>query len=96
MLNKLEKNAFESFQTKTLYSTGMILEGMTTKKCLQKFHSESLGKLGDSFLKCDASRQIFKNYESQHEGLLRIKKIKSFPMLHFATFDTLVKYENYA
>ena len=76
--------------------TGMILEGITTKKCLQKFHSESLGKLGDSFLKCDASRQIFKNYESQHEGLLRIKKIKSFPMLHFETLDALVKYEIYA
>ena len=64
MLNKLEKNAFESFQTKTLYSTGMILEGMTTKKCLQKFYSESLGKLGDSFLKCDVSIQLFKNCKS--------------------------------
>uniref|UniRef100_A0A3Q7EU81 Uncharacterized protein n=1 Tax=Solanum lycopersicum TaxID=4081 RepID=A0A3Q7EU81_SOLLC len=48
--------------------TGKILEGMTTKKCVQKFHSESLGKLVDSFVKCDVSIQIFKNYESQHEG----------------------------
>ncbi|KAK4736763.1 hypothetical protein R3W88_000460 [Solanum pinnatisectum] len=31
--------------------TAKILEVMTTKKCLQKFHLESLGKLGDSFLK---------------------------------------------
>uniref|UniRef100_A0A3Q7EB49 RNase III domain-containing protein n=1 Tax=Solanum lycopersicum TaxID=4081 RepID=A0A3Q7EB49_SOLLC len=75
---------------------GKIFEGITTKKCLQKFHLESLGKLGDSFLKCDVSRQLFKNYESQHEGLLRIKKIQSFPILHFATLDVLVKYEIYA
>ena len=70
--------------------TGKILEGMKTKKCLQKFHSESLGKLGDSILKCDVSIQLFKNYESHHEGLLRLKKIKLFPMLHFATLDALV------
>ena len=60
------------------------------------FQSESLGKLGHFFHKCDVSMQVFKNYESQHEGLLRIKKIKSFPMLHFATLDALVKYEIYA
>uniref|UniRef100_A0A3Q7EU64 RNase III domain-containing protein n=1 Tax=Solanum lycopersicum TaxID=4081 RepID=A0A3Q7EU64_SOLLC len=69
---------------------------MSTIKCLQKFHSESLGKLGDSFLKCDVSIQLFKNYEIHHGGLLRIKKIKSFPMLHFETLDALVKYEIYA
>uniref|UniRef100_A0A3Q7EAY2 Uncharacterized protein n=1 Tax=Solanum lycopersicum TaxID=4081 RepID=A0A3Q7EAY2_SOLLC len=69
---------------------------MTTKKCLQKIHSESVGKHGDSFLKCDVSRQLFKKYESQHEGLLIIKKINSFPMLHFTTLDALVKYEIYA
>ncbi|TMW82913.1 hypothetical protein EJD97_003910, partial [Solanum chilense] len=57
--------------------TGNIFEGMTTKKCLKKFHLESLGKLGDSFLKCNMSIQLFKTYESQHEGLLRIKKVKS-------------------
>ncbi|TMW80225.1 hypothetical protein EJD97_022475 [Solanum chilense] len=69
---------------------------MITKKCLQKFHLESRGELGDSFLKCDVSIQLLKNYESQHEGLLRIKKIKSFRMLHFVTLDALVKYEIYA
>ncbi|TMW89008.1 hypothetical protein EJD97_017761, partial [Solanum chilense] len=52
--------------------TRKIFEGMTTKKCLKKFHSESHGKHGDSFLKCDVSTQLFKNYECQHEGLLRI------------------------
>ena len=69
---------------------------MTTKKWLKKFHLESLGKVGDFFLKCNVSIQLFKTYESQHEGLLRIKKVKSFPMLHFATLDALVKYEIYA
>ena len=76
--------------------TNKIFEGMKTMKCLQKFHSESLDKLEDFFLKCDVSIQLFKNYESHHEGLLRIKKIKSFPMLHFETLDALVKYEIYA
>ncbi|TMW81675.1 hypothetical protein EJD97_008406 [Solanum chilense] len=67
---------------------------MTTRICLKKFHLESLGKHGDYFLKCDVNLQLSKTYESQHDGLLRIK-IKSFPMLHFATLDALVEYEIY-
>ncbi|KAH0724561.1 hypothetical protein KY284_000426 [Solanum tuberosum] len=49
---------------------------MTTKKCLQKFHLESLGKLGDSFLKYAISIQLFKSYENHYEGLPSIKKNK--------------------
>ncbi|TMW85545.1 hypothetical protein EJD97_022972 [Solanum chilense] len=74
--------------------TGRIFGGMTTTICLGKFHLESLGKIGDYFLKSDVNLQLFKTYESQHDGLLIIK-IKSFPMLHFATLDALVKYEIY-
>ncbi|WMV07375.1 hypothetical protein MTR67_000760 [Solanum verrucosum] len=74
--NKLEKNAFESLQTKLCIPTAKILEVMTTKKCLQKFHLESLGKLGDSFLKYAISIQLFKSYENHYEGLPNIKKNK--------------------
>ncbi|XP_049381530.1 endoribonuclease Dicer homolog 2-like [Solanum stenotomum] len=54
--------------------TTKILEAMTTKKCLEKFHLESLETLGDSFLKYAASIKLFKTYENHHEGLLTVKK----------------------
>uniref|UniRef100_K4ATY7 RNase III domain-containing protein n=1 Tax=Solanum lycopersicum TaxID=4081 RepID=K4ATY7_SOLLC len=49
---------------------------MTTKKCLQNFHLESLENLDDSFLRYAISIQSFKTYENYHEGLLNIKKSK--------------------
>uniref|UniRef100_K4AU10 RNase III domain-containing protein n=1 Tax=Solanum lycopersicum TaxID=4081 RepID=K4AU10_SOLLC len=49
---------------------------MTTKKCLQNFHLESLEKLGKSFLRYAISIQLFKSDENYHEGLLNIKKNK--------------------
>ncbi|XP_015166742.1 endoribonuclease Dicer homolog 2-like [Solanum tuberosum] len=54
--------------------TAKILEAITTKKCLEKFHLESLETLGDSFLKYAASIKLFKTYENHHEGLLTVKK----------------------
>ncbi|KAG8641560.1 hypothetical protein MANES_12G002800v8, partial [Manihot esculenta] len=56
--------------------TMKVLEAITTKKCQEKFHLESLETLGDSFLKYAASQQLFKTYQSHHEGLLSIKKDK--------------------
>lgn len=56
--------------------TAKVLEAITTKKCLEKFHLESLETLGDSFLKYAASQQLFKTYQSHHEGLLSVKKDK--------------------
>ncbi|KAF2286426.1 hypothetical protein GH714_016865 [Hevea brasiliensis] len=53
-----------------------VLEAITTKKCQEKFHLESLETLGDSFLKYAASQQLFKTYQNYHEGLLSIKKEK--------------------
>ncbi|TMW80479.1 hypothetical protein EJD97_019438 [Solanum chilense] len=49
---------------------------MTTTKCLQNFHFESLQKLGKSFLRYAISIQSFTTYEKYHEGLLNIKKNK--------------------
>ncbi|XAR65808.1 Ribonuclease III [Bertholletia excelsa] len=56
--------------------TVKVLEAITTKKCLEKYHLESLETLGDSFLKYAASQQLFKTYQNHHEGLLSIKKEK--------------------
>ncbi|KAJ4824762.1 hypothetical protein Tsubulata_024394 [Turnera subulata] len=53
-----------------------VLEAITTKKCQEKFHLESLETLGDSFLKYAASQQLFKTYQTNHEGLLSLKKDK--------------------
>ncbi|XP_076928332.1 endoribonuclease Dicer homolog 2-like [Bidens hawaiensis] len=53
-----------------------ILEAITTKKCLEKFHLESLETLGDSFLKYAASQQLFKTFQNQHEGILSSRREK--------------------
>jgi endoribonuclease Dicer len=52
------------------------LEAITTKKCQEAFHLESLETLGDSFLKYAATQQLFKTYKNQHEGVLSVKKEK--------------------
>ncbi|KAL3650103.1 hypothetical protein CASFOL_006506 [Castilleja foliolosa] len=53
-----------------------ILEAITTKKCQEKIHLESLETLGDSFLKYAVSQQLFKTYQNRHEGLLSIEREK--------------------
>lgn len=53
-----------------------VLEAITTTKCQEKFHLESLETLGDSFLKFAATQQLFKTYQHNHEGLLSVKKEK--------------------
>ncbi|XVE75158.1 hypothetical protein DITRI_Ditri12bG0072900 [Diplodiscus trichospermus] len=56
--------------------TMKVLEAITTKKCQEKFHLESLETLGDSFLKYAVCQQLFKKHQNQHEGLLSIRKDK--------------------
>ncbi|XP_050208112.1 endoribonuclease Dicer homolog 2 isoform X2 [Mercurialis annua] len=56
--------------------TSKVLEAITTKKCQEKFHLESLETLGDSFLKYAVGQQLFKTHQSNHEGLLSLKKDK--------------------
>ncbi|KAK4487897.1 hypothetical protein RD792_003635 [Penstemon davidsonii] len=53
-----------------------VLEAITTKKCQEKIHLESLETLGDSFLKYAATQQLFQTYQNQHEGLLSVKREK--------------------
>ncbi|KAL5567067.1 hypothetical protein UlMin_030231 [Ulmus minor] len=54
--------------------TMKVLEALTTKKCLEKFHYESLETLGDSFLKYAACQHLFKSFQSNQEGSLSVKK----------------------
>ncbi|TYI43273.1 hypothetical protein ES332_A01G156600v1 [Gossypium tomentosum] len=56
--------------------TMKVLEAITTKKCLESFHLESLETLGDSFLKYAVCQQLFKEHQNHHEGLLSIRKDK--------------------
>ncbi|TKY72393.1 Endoribonuclease Dicer-like 2 [Spatholobus suberectus] len=56
--------------------TVKVLEAITTKRCKEAFHYESLETLGDSFLKYAASQQLFKTYQNHHEGLLSVKREK--------------------
>ncbi|KAK6137785.1 hypothetical protein DH2020_028473 [Rehmannia glutinosa] len=62
--------------TQNVIPTLTILEAITTKKCQEKLHLESLETLGDSFLKYAVSQQLFKSYQNRHEGLLSIKREK--------------------
>ncbi|OMO99607.1 hypothetical protein CCACVL1_03710 [Corchorus capsularis] len=56
--------------------TMKVLEAITTRKCQENFHLESLETLGDSFLKYAVCQQLFKKNQSYHEGLLSIRKDK--------------------
>ncbi|KAL9315523.1 hypothetical protein ACSQ67_016524 [Phaseolus vulgaris] len=53
-----------------------VLEAITSKRCNEPFHYESLETLGDSFLKYAVSQQLFKTYQNDHEGLLSLKREK--------------------
>ncbi|KAK3028008.1 LOW QUALITY PROTEIN: hypothetical protein RJ639_040007, partial [Escallonia herrerae] len=57
-------------------STLKVLEAITTKRCQEKFHLESLETLGDSFLKYASCQQLFTMHQNHHEGLLSAKKDK--------------------
>ena len=51
-----------------------MLEAITTKRCQEESHLESLETLGDSFLKYAVGQQLFIQHQNNHEGLLSIKK----------------------
>ncbi|KAL7252377.1 hypothetical protein ACSBR1_007043 [Camellia fascicularis] len=70
----LKKMHLDHCMQNVVIPTSKVLEAITTKKCQEKFHLESLETLGDSFLKYAASQQLFKTYQIHHEGLLSIKR----------------------
>ncbi|NP_001316343.1 endoribonuclease Dicer 2d isoform X3 [Solanum lycopersicum] len=74
MASNLKKMHLDHCTQNVVIPTAKILEAMTTKNCLEKFHLESLETLGDSFLKYAASIKLFKTYENDHQGLLTVKR----------------------
>uniref|UniRef100_A0A2N9FEH6 Uncharacterized protein n=1 Tax=Fagus sylvatica TaxID=28930 RepID=A0A2N9FEH6_FAGSY len=72
----LKKMHLDHCMQNDVIPTIKVLEAITTKKCQEIFHLESLETLGDSFLKYAASQQLFKTHQNQHEGLLSVKKEK--------------------
>ncbi|CAI9090837.1 OLC1v1025698C1 [Oldenlandia corymbosa var. corymbosa] len=72
----LKRFHVDQYTKNAVIPTLKVLEAITTKKCLEKFHLESLETLGDSFLKYAISQQLFKTLRIHHEGLLSIKREK--------------------
>ncbi|MBA0550596.1 hypothetical protein Golob_021531, partial [Gossypium lobatum] len=72
----LKKMLLDHFVHNVAIPTMKVLEAITTKKCLESFHLESLETLGDSFLKYAVCQQLFKKHQNHHEGLLSIRKDK--------------------
>ncbi|GKV45609.1 hypothetical protein SLEP1_g52673 [Rubroshorea leprosula] len=72
----LKKMHLDDFTQDVIIPTSKVLEAITTKKCQENFHLESLETLGDSFLKYAVSQQLFKTYQNDHEGLLSAKREK--------------------
>ncbi|KAI3762292.1 hypothetical protein L1987_52717 [Smallanthus sonchifolius] len=72
----LKKMHLDRSQTYGNVPTFKVLEAITTKKCLEKFHLESYETLGDSFLKYAASQQLFRTFQDQHEGILSSRREK--------------------
>ncbi|GJS07430.1 endoribonuclease Dicer homolog 2 [Tanacetum coccineum] len=78
----LKKMHLDCGQQKGNVPAFKVLEAITTKKCLERFHLESFETLGDSFfffvlfLKYAASQQLFKSLQDQHEGILSSRREK--------------------
>ncbi|XP_010549776.1 PREDICTED: endoribonuclease Dicer homolog 2 isoform X2 [Tarenaya hassleriana] len=70
----LKKMHLEHSTREVNVPTIKILEAITTKKCQDQFHLESLETLGDSFLKYAVSQHLFNVYQNHHEGLLSSKR----------------------
>ncbi|KAI3807875.1 hypothetical protein L1987_23811 [Smallanthus sonchifolius] len=79
--NTLQKGRHHKEKETTRHTYGnvptfKVLEAITTKKCLEKFHLESYETLGDSFLKYAASQQLFRTFQDKHEGILTSRRVK--------------------
>ncbi|XVF02332.1 hypothetical protein REPUB_Repub04eG0166500 [Reevesia pubescens] len=74
LANNLKKMHLDHCVQNVAIPTMKVLEAITTKKCQENFHLESLETLGDSFLKYAVCQQLFKKHQNHHEGLLSIRK----------------------
>ncbi|KAH0713477.1 hypothetical protein KY289_009436 [Solanum tuberosum] len=76
MASHLKSMILDDCKLNVFIPAAKVLEAVTTRKYLEKFHLESLETLGDAFLKYAVGKQQFKTYENHHEGLLCVKKGK--------------------
>ncbi|KAK8484509.1 hypothetical protein V6N11_021492 [Hibiscus sabdariffa] len=76
LATSLKKMHLDHAMQNVAIPTMKVLEAITTKKCLESFHLESLETLGNSFLKYTVCQELFKRHQNHHEGLLSIKKDK--------------------
>ncbi|GLJ31484.1 hypothetical protein SUGI_0631810 [Cryptomeria japonica] len=58
-------------------SVPLIMEALTSRKCLECFSYERLELLGDSFLKYAISQHLFMKYENEDEGELSAHRAES-------------------
>ncbi|XP_077223182.1 dicer-like 4 isoform X2 [Tasmannia lanceolata] len=63
-----------SFPEGSEITASLVLQALTTEKCLERFSLERLEVLGDVFLKYVVSRHVFLSYESLDEGQLTRKR----------------------
>lgn len=55
----------------------VVMEALTTLRCLEGFSSEELELLGDSFLKYAVSRYLYLVYDKKHEGQLTARRCRA-------------------
>ncbi|KAG5574730.1 hypothetical protein H5410_054864, partial [Solanum commersonii] len=76
MASHLNSMLLDDYKLNVFIPTAKVLQAVTTRKSLEKFHLESLETFGDAFVKYVVSTQLFKTYENHHEGFLCVKKSK--------------------
>mgnify|MGYP000695170667 FL=1 len=70
--NKIAKEIPECY----LIQPSLVMEALTTQRCLESFSSEGLELLGDSFLKYAASRYLYLVFDKKHEGQLTARRCR--------------------
>nr|AJA90756.1 Dicer-like 3 [Cycas revoluta] len=74
LASQLRKAIREERPKCPLVPVTLIMEALTTLRCLESFSFERLELLGDSFLKYAVSRHLFLKYEKKHEGQLSTRR----------------------
>ncbi|XP_057839229.2 endoribonuclease Dicer homolog 3b isoform X2 [Cryptomeria japonica] len=95
LASQLRKTIREDLPKCPIVPAALIMEAVTTARCLESFSYERLELLGDSFLKYSISRYLFLKYEKNHEGQLsahRSRAISNATLHRLAIFRDLPKY----
>ncbi|KAG5574732.1 hypothetical protein H5410_054866, partial [Solanum commersonii] len=76
MASHLNSMFLDDCKLNVFIPTAKVLEAVTTRKSLEKFHLESFETFRDVFLKYVVSTQLFKTYVNHHKVFLCVKKSK--------------------